>query len=227
MSKATEKINWRNHLIEFLMITLGIMLAFGLNTWWGNHKESKQAQLYLEGLEAELLDNQRQLRVLLPYHLHLMQGMRDKPQETILQLNSGFLSKVAWMSANHTLLKQHIDLRLYTQLSTTYNLHDKLSQHISFAGNQVHELNVMAPFYLLRANSLTDQQKEQLVSELGRGWVPVLEDWSNYEKLYLREISKSLAHMESPERYQVMLDSLQIADSLLLLSRDSLLQQSQ
>ncbi|HAA16282.1 MAG TPA: hypothetical protein DCE41_33100 [Cytophagales bacterium] len=214
MSTSLRKLDWTHHLIELVFITLGILIAFGLNTWYGNRKDRQQANLYLQGLTLELLDNQRQLGELLPYQIDLMRRLESHPKETSLQLNTGYLNNVAWVSADHSILKQQVDQVLYTQLTRTYNLHNKLSQHIAFAIDQVHELNVMAPFYRVAAAPLTEEDQSQLSSELGLGWVPVFQDWTHYERMYQREICKSLALMESADGCQRGLDSIQAVDSL-------------
>jgi hypothetical protein len=78
-------INWRNHLIEFVIVTLGILIGFGLNSWNENRKEERQVDLYLRGIKEELIENREELKRVHPYHLGLLKDLREKPLDVILR----------------------------------------------------------------------------------------------------------------------------------------------
>ena len=222
MSKS--RIDWKNHLIEFVFITLGVILAFSLNTWNENRKESDQADLYLQGLMAELSANRRQLEKTYPYHLDLIRRLSEEPGKTSLELKGGFFNNVAWTSADHAVLKSHLDFELYTLLASTYGLHEMLKHHINMASDRIHELNVMSPLYLLSGDNtqMTDEDWALLLEQSKMGWVPVFQDWVNIEHSYLRQIIKVQAYHTGPERYQMVTDSIAAATDSVSAISDSI-----
>jgi len=48
------KINWKYAIGELLIVTTGILIAFGLNNWAQSRKEARQEKQYLESLESDL-----------------------------------------------------------------------------------------------------------------------------------------------------------------------------
>ena len=49
--------NWQYYLFEILVVFLGIMAAFGLNSWWQGMQESNLEEKYLTGLESDIDKN--------------------------------------------------------------------------------------------------------------------------------------------------------------------------
>jgi hypothetical protein len=47
---------------EIAIVTLGILIAFALNTWWENHKEARQEQQHLRALVSDFEQNVGQLK---------------------------------------------------------------------------------------------------------------------------------------------------------------------
>jgi hypothetical protein len=48
------KIDWKYAIGELLIVTVGILIAFGLNNWAQGQQEKKKAHTYLESLAADL-----------------------------------------------------------------------------------------------------------------------------------------------------------------------------
>ncbi|RPI70576.1 MAG: hypothetical protein EHM47_11860 [Ignavibacteriales bacterium] len=56
-----QKQNWKYYLFEILVVFLGIMAAFGLNSWWESVQEGNLEEKYLEGLNNDLDKNLNEL----------------------------------------------------------------------------------------------------------------------------------------------------------------------
>jgi hypothetical protein len=62
---ATLAQKWPEYLLEMIVITAGILGAFGLNNWNVWHKSIKQQEVYLTHILSNLKDDQDQLKELL------------------------------------------------------------------------------------------------------------------------------------------------------------------
>lgn len=56
-----RKIDWLNHFLEFVVVVIGILLAFQLNTCSSNRKEAKTIQTHLEQIDEETRFNIRSI----------------------------------------------------------------------------------------------------------------------------------------------------------------------
>ena len=56
-----NKIDWLNHALEFVVVVVGILLAFQLNQWAEDRKEQAQVNKHLVNIAAEAEFNQAQL----------------------------------------------------------------------------------------------------------------------------------------------------------------------
>ena len=193
-----EKINWKNHFLEFFFVTVGILIAFGLNSWNETRKEKELTQMYLDGLREELLDNKKELKKSLPYHQTLLKTLREDPLEARLSLNPSRISNSAWKLAENEIFKKYVDHDLYKMLSKLYDVHDKINYEAKVAGDRMSEVNVISPFYLLAAGDLNPTEDEliQLSKEVRRGWIPIFESWTFVEEIYLEMIDEILVKME-------------------------------
>jgi hypothetical protein len=52
-----QKRNWNYYLFEVLVVFIGIMAAFGLNSWWEGVQENNLEELYLTGLTNDIEKN--------------------------------------------------------------------------------------------------------------------------------------------------------------------------
>ena len=55
------KIDWANHILQLIIVTLGILLAFTLNSWNETRKEKNLTRIYMLGLKEEILENKSEL----------------------------------------------------------------------------------------------------------------------------------------------------------------------
>ena len=51
------KINWKDHLVNLIVVILGITIAFWLNNWAESSKAKKQERVYLESLLKDIKDD--------------------------------------------------------------------------------------------------------------------------------------------------------------------------
>ena len=50
-----KKFDWKNHIIELLVVFIGITLAFMLNNWRENEKNNQIENQYLESFHEEII----------------------------------------------------------------------------------------------------------------------------------------------------------------------------
>ncbi len=73
-----ESINWKKQLVEVIVLIVGILIAFGLNNWWANHKEQAIMQKHFLNLEEENKDNRAMLdtsMVMIDYSMGLIDSI--------------------------------------------------------------------------------------------------------------------------------------------------------
>ena len=54
-------INWKNHLVELLVVFIGLTAAFGLNNWRDKIADAELEKRYLESIEIDLESDMTQL----------------------------------------------------------------------------------------------------------------------------------------------------------------------
>ncbi|MEM7369060.1 MAG: hypothetical protein AAF587_10715 [Bacteroidota bacterium] len=191
-------IDWKTHLIRFFFVTLGVFIAFGLNTCNERRKEKLQIKLYLQGLQEELLENQTKLNTSLPYHQELLTTLRQQPEKANLIMNPAAVSNVAWNLADNEVFKKYVDHELYKQLSTVYQFHESLLEQHRQASNLMSELNVLGPLHAssLLGQTFTEEQEIQLNNQISQGWIPIFETWTSLEQDYLQNIENALAMID-------------------------------
>ena len=52
-----KKVNWRYAIGELIIVTLGISIAFALNSWAESNKQEKKTKVYLQGIITDLQDD--------------------------------------------------------------------------------------------------------------------------------------------------------------------------
>ncbi|MEO1259785.1 MAG: hypothetical protein AAFZ15_13415 [Bacteroidota bacterium] len=191
-----KKIDWTNHIIEFITVVIGIGLAFALNNWNENKKEIKQADLFLQSIEEEIKINWQEIEEKLAYHQQLMENLEKKPAETILIIKPSRIEDHAWEIANNNIFKQHTEFHLYKKLSKIYSIQEVLERHNSHAGQMMAQLSVNGPFMMIPLyNDDFSEEDEIAFRSLSRqSWIPIFEDMVFYEseliKLYEEVLEK-------------------------------------
>ena len=58
-----QKINWTNHAIEFITVVIGILMAFWLNNYNEERKDTHQANQYLQSIQEEIIENKKEVEL--------------------------------------------------------------------------------------------------------------------------------------------------------------------
>jgi uncharacterized protein YeeX (DUF496 family) len=155
---AKVKIEWLNHLLGFLGVILGVLIAFWLNNWAQDRKEMKIARVALanirnevarnlESLDSVILLNQRQMSFFDAYLEYTTDDMGFRGEQryidSLKQLYPEYiqdknnvtvslrlyeLPDVAWRTTLNSSVLSAIDFELVYHLNETYSLQQKLSQ---------------------------------------------------------------------------------------------------
>lgn len=65
MAKTKSTNSFRPYFIDLVVVIAGISIAFALDNWSQNNKESKQEELYLQALKEDLISDQQNLHILM------------------------------------------------------------------------------------------------------------------------------------------------------------------
>ncbi|NMM47795.1 DUF6090 family protein [Marinigracilibium pacificum] len=63
---------WKNFLREILIVVIGVLLAFTLNSWWISSKEVKSRELLLSNLKNEIIENNGRLESNINIHEYVL-----------------------------------------------------------------------------------------------------------------------------------------------------------
>ncbi len=185
-------MNLKKIISECLLITFSVLLAFWLNSWNETRQEKNAAKRHLEGIYEEIDANITELEVILPYHLNLLQSLREKPLETNVVLRPPAIMKEAWKLAEGDVFKKHIEAKLYKRLSYVYAVHDYLNDQGKSAGLQMDHLNIFAPYYMLNGANTEPSEEDRLKfrRKTKQSWIPIFEDWTATEEEYLKVLKE-------------------------------------
>ncbi len=195
----SAKIDWKDSFVQLIIVTLGILIAFALNSWNETRKEKKLSQLYLDGLKEELLLNKKELEAKLEYHTNILKGLDEDPLKVRMQLRPPNLTNSAWKLSENDVFKQNVDKTLYKNLVEAYQIHGILDHHSSIASENMTQLNLKTPLYLLSRGDaeLTEEDSKDFATLVGKGWIPVFQDWVGYEYAYIAKIDSCLQLMDN------------------------------
>lgn len=195
---SSGKINWLKHFIEFVVVTLGILLGFVLNNWNEERKEKIEAKNYLEAIYIEVEDNIKELQDKVPYHEELLATLRTDPLNARMVLNPPSVSNVAWEMAQNNAFKSHIDKDLFRRIAKVYKAHENLTMQMQVASERMAEINILGPFYMMAATNQNPSEKEKEIirKEEKRSWIPIFESWTATEKYYKRKLEQLSDHIE-------------------------------
>ncbi len=181
----SKKIDWTNHIIEFVTVVIGILLAFGLNNYNESRQEKARAKEYMLGIKKELEHNLDHLEKKLVYHSKLLNDLQTKPLEVVLQLKLPRTKDYAWKLAENEVFRKHIDIEAFYELAEIYSLQEVLKNTNKQAGEAMTHLNVMNTYYFLAAGSKEKAMKmyndEGFKIGSRSGWIPVFQDVTSYE----------------------------------------------
>ncbi len=190
-----KKIDWTNHILEFVMVVVGILLAFALNNWNENIKDKEKAILYLDGIRSEIEDNYKTVKEAIPYHDTMLVRLRTEPKKAVLIIKGALLKDYAWELAQNDIFKEHIDQKLYKELSDIYYFQSWLKNHNKNAGRLMSEANILGPFYLVSANP--ELANEGFGNQWKRGWIPIFEEMSAIESLIKKKYDEVLPKLSN------------------------------
>lgn len=176
-----KNLPWINYLIEFLTVVLGILLAFGLNTYYNNRVEEERASHFLNGIRLEIQENAQEVSDKLTYHKAILEELSENPESVVLRLRSAGVKSYAWQIAQDNSISQHIPYESYRKLAEIYAVQKSLEQNASEASAMMSHLNVLSPFYIVGVD-VTDEEAKNFARDIKSGWKPIFEDFVYYEE---------------------------------------------
>lgn len=182
---------WINYLIEFLTVVLGILLAFGLNTYYNNRIEKERAIHFLEGVRLEIEDNASEVQEKLEYHRNIFDSLTMNPTEVVIRLRSSRVKNFAWQIAQENSISQHIPYELYSKLAEIYEAQGDLEQNNKEASTMMSHLNVLSPFYVVGVD-VSEKEAMEFSKDVKRGWMPIFEDFITAEQNLLKLYDEAL-----------------------------------
>lgn len=186
-----SNIKWVNHFIEFFTVVLGILLAFGLNTYYNNKVEEERARHFLEGVRLEIEENVREVSEKLAYHKGIHDTLRSTPSQVVLRLKTSRVKDFAWQIAQENSISQHISYELYRKLAEIYAAQNYLQQNNNEAMTMMSHVNVLSPFYIVGVD-VSEEEAKAFGEDYKKGWIPVFEDFITAEEELLELYDEAL-----------------------------------
>lgn len=188
-----KNLPWTNYLIEFVTVVLGILLAFGLNTYYNNKVEAERAQHFLEGIRLEIEENAEEVAEKLAYHKGIDDTLNINPSKVVLRLKASRVKDFAWQIAQENSISQHVSYDVYRKLAEIYEAQEFLQQNNKEASAMMSHVNVLSPFYIVGVD-VSEEEAKAFSQDYKRGWKPIFEDFITAEeellKLYEEALSK-------------------------------------
>jgi hypothetical protein len=150
-----DRALWRHVIVEIVIVTVGILIAFSLDSWWDGRRNAAREHAYLEALESDFKDNAGRLREISRRDanvqesatalLTLMRRDPDAPREDVVPLLTRVFSSLMYepvlgaydalvSSGDLELLSDHELRRWIVQFASTV----KADKHEQFA-NEAYE----------------------------------------------------------------------------------------
>lgn len=177
-----KKIDWLNHFLEFIMVVVGILLAFALNNYNESRKERQLAEQYMEGIKQEVAYNLKEVTQKLDYHLDLMRQMREHPDSLILQLKPPRLQNYAWEMAESNTFRVNVEYEDYKKLVEIYRIQEIIEQLSINNSEMMQYLNVIGPLMMLSAD-LESEYAQHYQKTSKANWYHSFEDLTYFEHL--------------------------------------------
>lgn len=159
------KIDWKSKIVDLLIVTVGITIAFNLNTWNESIKTASKARVYIESFEEENSQNERNLIAAIEYsesqkkridtlkQILLTQNYSNEKIKLLaidLLSSAKFFPSIITMenvkaSGDFELIK---NVKLRKQIISTYNSFTRTSQVEGLKSAYVD--NYVLPFYFVK-----------------------------------------------------------------------------
>jgi hypothetical protein len=176
-----KQIDWKNHIIEFITVVIGISLAFALNSHSENLKEKRDSKEYLLGIKSEISTNLIEIDTALAYHKELLNKMFNDPSSAKLLIKPAHCKNHAWNIAENNTFKKHTDYDLYRDFVEIYQEQEVLKEHNKNAAELMSYINVILPHQILGVDENILNSEEYLVYFV-QSWIPIFEDMIYYEE---------------------------------------------
>ncbi len=188
----------KENIRELIIVTLGILIAFGLNSWNEERKEKIESQKYLQGIKTEVSFNLEEMKKAVPYHKELLRTLKDNPSKANLVLNAPHLQNISWKLAKNQIFRSHTDPELYRKIATCYQLNEYIIQIGQNASERMSEVNILSPYYLIGTvkDDLTEQDYENFRVLRKKSWIPIFESWTAFEERYLKELEDLVKELD-------------------------------
>ncbi len=194
-----KKIYWLNHIVEFVFIVLGILVALGINNWNETRQERIREFVILQNLKEEFVFNKEELK-------RTEEVLLDARQATefILQLFGNNIDEASGYNID--------SLIYFTMYAPTFNPSHNVLNDITYSGN----MNVITDTKLKQlllewASKMEDfdEQENNMYYYLNRHAIPKLEKLMSFRNI---EKYGPMSHVGSSKlienNYQ-MLDNLE------------------
>ncbi len=184
----------KENIRELVIVTLGILIAFALNSWNEERKAIRESENYLEGIKIELAHNFKEIKKALPYHQGLLKKLQQTPLEANIVLNAPHLQNIAWKLAENQVFKTHTDADLYRKIARCYQINKYLIEADQNASDRMSEVNIMAPYHMIStlSDKLSDKEYETFKRRTKQSWIPIFESWTAGEERYFKELQELL-----------------------------------
>ncbi|MEO9965887.1 MAG: hypothetical protein ABJF11_08870 [Reichenbachiella sp.] len=186
-----KNLPWTSYLIEFFTVVLGILIAFGLNTYYTNKVEEERASHFLEGVRLEIEENSVEVKEKFDYHSWISEELRNNPKKVVLRLKSARVKNFAWKIAQDNSISQHIPYELYRKLAEIYAVQQELVQNGNEASTMMSHVNVLSPFYTVGVD-VSEEESNDFIIDVKSGWIPIFEDFVGSEKSLIKLYDEAL-----------------------------------
>lgn len=191
-NKKKKKSKWKHYLIELSIVTIGLVLALLLNSWYETRKERIYAQENMDNIKKELAHNLNELRISQPHHKMLLEKLRLDPNSANLVLNPPDISKVAWDIAQNNAFRRHTESDEYYRLAKIYQLHGYVAKIGDNASEKMSEINLLQFSRLAEIYLNSEEDYYKIRTRAKSGWIPIFETWHSLEANYIQEIEAIL-----------------------------------
>ncbi|CAM1367486.1 conserved hypothetical protein [Tenacibaculum sediminilitoris] len=199
MSKLKKKI--KKYVTEFLVVAFGVFLGIYVNEWENNKQLNSDKEKVIQNILSELEDNKEKLLKSVSYHqkikINLDSTLAKTPEEIKFERYLGnkhfkFVTIKGWTGVNFpeydttafevakmSGILQNMDINVVQEISKIYN-----------------KIQNLASFQNLITNKMMELNYETKVIDVVGSLTLVVGDNLNMEKLLVKEVEKTIAHIK-------------------------------